>query len=294
MKDLFSNWPINTIEIDDENYPSSLKKIKNPPKKLYYRGSFNKNIFEKCIAVVGSRKNTKYGQSVVETLVPKLVNEKITIVSGFMFGIDSLAHQSCIEYGGKTIAVLGNGLNIIYPSSNDKLYKQILDSGGLIISEYEPDFKPVLWSFPQRNRIVAGLANLGILVVEAGEKSGSLITARIGMEERRKIYCVPGPINSNVSIGTNQLIKEGLAKMVTTGQDIIKGQKDKHSQMNLFAQLDTEEKNIVSVLGREAMTADELGKSLEVEISSLLTRLSMMEMQGIVEEQSGKYYLIIR
>lgn len=294
MKDLFFNWPINTIEIDDINYPSSLKKIKNPPKKLYYRGNFDKNIFEKCIAVVGSRKNTKYGQSVVETLVPKLVNEKITIVSGFMFGIDSLAHQTCVEYGGKTIAVLGNGLNIIYPSSNDKLYKQILDSGGLIISEYESDFKPVLWSFPQRNRIVAGLANLGILVIEAGEKSGSLITARIGMEERRKIYCVPGPINSNVSFGTNQLIKEGLAKMVTSVEDIIEGQKDKHSQMNLFSQMSSDEKNIVGQLGREPMSADELSKSLKIEISSLLTKLSMMEMQGIIEEQGGKYYLTIR
>lgn len=291
MKDLFFNWPINTIEIDDINYPSSLKKIKNPPKKLYYRGNFDKNIFEKCIAVVGSRKNTKYGQSVVETLVPKLVNEKITIVSGFMFGIDSLAHLSCIEYGGKTIAVLGNGLNVIYPSSNNKLYSQILDSGGLIMSEYESDFKPVLWSFPQRNRIVAGLANLGILVIEAGEKSGSLITARIGMEERRKIYCVPGPINSNVSTGTNQLIKEGLAKMVTSVEDIIEGQKDKHSQMNLFSQMSAEEKNIASELCREPMTADELSKSLKIEINSLLTKLSMMEMQGIIEEQGGKYYL---
>jgi len=293
MKDLFPNWPINAIEIDEENYPSSLKKIKNPPKKLYYRGGFDKNIFEKCIAVVGSRKNTKYGQSVVESLIPKLVNQKITIVSGFMFGIDSLAHQSCIEYGGKTIAILGNGLNVIYPSSNGKLYKQILDSGGLIMSEYESDFKPVLWSFPQRNRIVAGLANIGILIIEAGEKSGSLITARIGMEERRKIYCVPGPINSIVSFGTNQLIKEGLAKMVTTVEDIIKNPKDKHSQMNLFGQMSAEEKNIVSVLSREAMSADELSKSLKIEISSLLTRLSMMEMQGIIEEQSGKYYLCI-
>jgi len=293
MKDLFPNWPINAIEIDEENYPSSLKKIKNPPKKLYYRGGFDKNIFEKCIAVVGSRKNTKYGQSVVESLIPKLVNQKITIVSGFMFGIDSLAHQSCIEYGGKTIAILGNGLNVIYPSSNDKLYSQILDSGGLIMSEYESDFKPVLWSFPQRNRIVAGLANIGILIIEAGEKSGSLITARIGMEERRKIYCVPGPINSIVSFGTNQLIKEGLAKMVTTVEDIIKNPKDKHSQMNLFGQMSAEEKNIVSVLSREAMSADELSKSLKIEISSLLTRLSMMEMQGIIEEQSGKYYLCI-
>jgi DNA processing protein len=210
-----------------------------------------------------------------------------------MFGIDSLAHQSCIEYGGKTIAILGNGLNVIYPSSNDKLYSQILDSGGLIMSEYESDFKPVLWSFPQRNRIVAGLANIGILIIEAGEKSGSLITARIGMEERRKIYCVPGPINSIVSFGTNQLIKEGLAKMVTTVEDIIKNPKDKHSQMNLFGQMSAEEKNIVSVLSREAMSADELSKSLKIEISSLLTRLSMMEMQGIIEEQSGKYYLCI-
>lgn len=291
MKDFFSNWPINTVDIDDGNYPNSLKKIKKPPKKLYYRGNFDKNIFEKCIAVVGSRKNTKYGQSVVDLLVPKLVNEKITIVSGFMFGVDSLAHLTCIEYGGKTIAVLGNGLNIVYPSSNDKLYMQILDSGGLIISEYESDFKPVLWSFPQRNRIVAGLANLGILVVEAGEKSGSLITARIGMEERKKIYCVPGPINSNVSEGTNQLIKEGLAIMVTTVEDIIKGQNDKHNQMNLFGQLSAEEKNIASELGREPMTADELSKSLKIEISSLLTKLSMMEMQGIIEEQGGKYYL---
>jgi len=291
MKNLFSNWPIRSIDIEDKDYPASLKEIKKSPVKIYYRGCFDKNMFEKCVAVVGSRKNTKYGQSVVESIVPKLVNEKITIVSGFMFGIDSLSHTSCIEYGGKTIAVLGNGLNIIYPSSNDKLYKQILDSGGLIMSEYEADFKPVLWSFPQRNRIVAGLANLGILVVEAGEKSGSLITARIGMEERRKIYCIPGPINSNVSVGTNQLIKEGLAKMVLSAEDILNCHNSKQKQMNLFDQLSGLEKNVVDLLGRESMTADELARNLKMEISGLLTQLSMMEMQGIIEEESGKYYI---
>lgn len=288
----WTKWPIKTIEKKD--LPQQLREIRMCPEKLYYRGEWKSELFDKVVGIVGSRQMTRYGRETVNKIMPEIVFRKTTVISGFMYGVDSESHSRCLEYGGKTVAVLGSGLNQPYPKENNRLYTQILNTGGVVISEYEADFGATVWSFPQRNRIVAGLANIGILVVEAGEKSGSLITARIGMEERRKIYCVPGPINSIVSFGTNQLIKEGLAKMVTTVEDIIKNPTDKHSQMNLFGQMSAEEKNIVSVLSREAMSADELSKSLKIEISSLLTRLSIMEMKGIIEEQSGKYYLTIR
>ena len=285
-----ANWPIEEIDITSKAYPIWLKKIKNPPQKLYYRGNFNKQIFNKCLAVVGSRKNTRYGQEAIEGLIPKLVEERITIISGFMYGIDSLAHNCCLEYGGKTIAVLGCGLNVIYPQTNDKLYLKILENGGLVISEYSPETKPNLWTFPQRNRIVAGLANRGILVIEAGEKSGSLITARIGLEENRQIYCIPGPITSKMSVGSNWLIKSGKAKLVDNVYDILdKSGQNQHQQMTLFADLSGTEKEIMILLQNEPLIIDQIVKKTSKPIDEIVTNLSLLEMKGLVREISGIY-----
>jgi len=165
---------------------------------------------------------SRYGQEVVAKFMPDLVANKITIISGFMYGVDTESHQKCLEFGGRTVAVLGGGLNILVPPENDDLYSQILNNGGLVISEYKNNFQPTLWSFPQRNRIVAGLSTLGVLVVEAGIKSGSLITARMGREQGKKIYVIPGQITSSTAEGTNYLIKNDLGEMVTLADDISK------------------------------------------------------------------------
>ncbi len=191
-----------------EEYPKSLLEIDSPPKQLFHRGEWSDGLLSNCLAVVGSRKMSEYGRWVVHKLIGKLVSEGMVIVSGFMYGVDSEAHWECIRTGGRTIAVLGNGLDVLYPTSNGRLYSEILDKGGLVVSEYEKDFGPKKWTFPERNRIVAGLSR-AVLVIEGGERSGTLITARLAAEQGKTVMVVPNPIDSPVSSGANLLIREG-------------------------------------------------------------------------------------
>jgi len=214
----------NVIYKDDKEYPSLLKKIgKDAPKQLYCKKSaysFDKSIFENCLAVVGSRKLTHYGKQAIERIVGELALAGITIVSGFMYGGDAVAHQTAVKVKGRTIAVMPCGVDRISPEDQEELYNEIIENNGMIISEYEGNMAPALWTYPRRNRIVAGLSK-AVLVIEAGEKSGSLITANLAKKFKRKIFAVPGPITSSVSIGTNMLIKEG-AEMVTEARDILR------------------------------------------------------------------------
>jgi DNA processing protein len=287
------NWkkyPIKTISKRD--FPDNLKKINKCPEKLFYRGHWNEKIFEKVLAIVGSRQMTRYGREIISKFMPDLAAEKLTIISGFMYGIDTEAHKKCLEMGGKTIAVLGGGLDFLSPSENDDLYTEILEKDGLVISEYEPDFKPTLWSFPARNRIVSALSTEGILVVEAGLKSGSLITARIGKEQNKKIFAIPGPINSKLSEGTNWLIKENLAKMVLESGDILERQIKKIKQINFLEEnLNSIENKIINLLKNEESSIDELTRILGLPITEISTNLSTLSLKDLVEEENGKYYL---
>ncbi|MGB9911356.1 MAG: DNA-processing protein DprA [Microgenomates group bacterium] len=283
---------IQKVNLGDKNYPKNLAKIKNPPQTLYYRGILNEELFKKSLAVVGSRRMTRYGKMVIEKFIPSLVKAKITIISGFMYGIDTEAHQKCLEYGGKTVAVLGGGLNVIYPPENEKLYFQIIKNGGVIISEYPPDFKPQLWTFPQRNRIISGLSSLGVLVVEAGEKSGALITAKFARQQGKKVYAIPGPITSLSSWGTNWLIKNHFAKMVTTPEEIL-GKKSETISLFSLQDLSETETKIIEVLKNEPLTADEMAQILEKEIKEINQNLSLLAIKGIIFEDQGKYYLKI-
>jgi DNA processing protein len=208
-----------------------------------------------------------------------------------MYGIDSEAHQRCLEYGGTTVAVLGSGLNVIYPPENHKLYQQILESSGAIISEYDPETKPQLWTFPQRNRIVAGLASLGVLIIEAGERSGSLITARLAREQGKKVFAVPGPITSSVSAGTNLLLKNHQAKMVLSAEDIL-GKRITTPSLFASSQLSPIEKKIFKALQREPLTVDELAQGIGKNIIETGKALTMMSLKGFVTESVGKYYLV--
>jgi DNA processing protein len=257
--------------------------------KLYYRGEWDEKLFEKTIVVVGSRKMTRYGREMVAKFMPDLVANKLTIISGFMYGIDSEAHRSCIEMGGKTIAVLGSGLNYLTTVDNDGLYADILNSGGLVISEFEPEFKATVWSFPMRNRVVARMATEGILVVEAGMKSGSLITARLGNEMSKKVFAIPGQINSATSEGTNWLIKNNQAKMVTEVGDIINGA---ITQEKLFeVSLNNEENMIYKLLECEPLTVDEIAKELGKSVIEISTTITKMSMNNLVNEEMGKIFL---
>lgn len=214
---------IDIVSIQDAEYPEILKEIYDAPISLYVRG--NKNILnELSVAIIGCRECTEYGRNITKNLSYNIAKNKINIVSGLAKGIDGIAHQGALFAKGKTVAVLGNGLDTIYPKENEHLALEILQKGGAIISEYPLGTKPEKQNFPERNRIVSGMSK-GIIVVEAKEKSGTLITVDFALEQGRDVFVVPGNINSETSIGTNDLIKQG-AKLITSYKDVLEEYSD--------------------------------------------------------------------
>jgi len=209
---------MQTIDVKHKNYPKLLKEIYDPPQTLYVNGPL-KSKEKYPLAVVGTRKVSLYGQKITRSLVKVLAQAGFTIISGLALGVDGIAHQTTLDVGGRTIAVLGSGLDIIYPSSHQQLAQKIIESNGVIVSEYEPKSRPSKWTFPARNRIVAGMS-LGTLVIEAPKKSGALITARFALEQGREVFAVPGSVYNENSAGCNLLIKMG-AKPVTKPEDIL-------------------------------------------------------------------------
>lgn len=261
--------------------------------KFNYRGNWDDAIFKKSIAIVGSRLMTKYGRDVVDKFVTDFVVNKVTTVSGFMYGVDTEVHKKTVEYGGRTAAVLGCGLDVIYPSENEKLYTDILEKGGLIISEYENNAQPHLWKFPQRNKVVVKFSSLGVLVIEAGEGSGSLLTAKIAKKAGKNVYAVPGPINSKVSVGTNNLIKTNNAILVTNASDIIKLRKPSHfvTTSRDTPNVSGVELKIYKLLEMEPLEIDELSLKTGEGVIEIGSALSMMGIKGLTTESGGKYYL---
>ncbi len=205
--------------LDDGVYPSSLREIYDPPIVLYVKGAWAECLDQPCIGVVGSRKCSTYGQNAALMLARDLAERGLTVVSGFARGIDAAAHRGALEAGGRTVAVLGTGIDEVYPRDHKKLAEEILASGGALVSQFPLGTPPVSENFPYRNRIISGLS-LGIVVVEAAENSGSLITARLAIEQNREVFAVPGNITSRNSFGTNYLIKGAGAKLVQQWQDI--------------------------------------------------------------------------
>ena len=206
------------IKNTDNNYPKRLLEIKNPPPKLYVEGN-DKILNNTSLAIVGSRKCTEYGIKYTKEFTKTLVEYNLTIISGLANGIDTIAHQETIECKGKTIAVLGCGFNNIYPEENKELYENILKNDGCVISEYEPNKKVDMRNFPKRNRIISALS-IGVLVIEAGYRSGSTITGRYGFEQNKKVFCLPRDIDITNGIGTNELIQKG-AILVTKPEEIL-------------------------------------------------------------------------
>ncbi len=205
--------------LDDGVYPSLLREIYDPPIALYVKGAWLECLDRPCVAIVGSRKASSYGQNAALMLARDLAQRGVTIVSGFARGIDAAAHRGAIAAGGRTVAVLGTGIDEVYPRDHKKLGEEILGSGGAMVSQFPLSTPPVSENFPYRNRIISGLS-LGVIVVEAAENSGSLITARLAIEQNREVFAVPGNITSRNSFGTNYLIKGAGAKLVQQWQDV--------------------------------------------------------------------------
>ncbi len=275
---------IKMVVLGENNYPPLLKEIKNPPLYLLYQGSLEG---ERFIAIVGTRKPTPYGTKLARDFAKELSSLGFTIVSGLAYGIDTFAHKGALE-GGRTWAILGSSLDYIYPKGNEKLAYEIREKGALI-SEYPLGTKPSYYTFPQRNRIISGISQ-GVLVVEAGRKSGALITASFALDQGREVFAIPGRLIDEKSFGTNKLIQEG-AKMVLDIKDILEEFKipyfiEKKREMTL-----TPEENLVlQKLSFNPIFIEDIVNELDISISKLMFILISLQSKGLVEEYPGNRY----
>lgn len=279
------------IEKQSEYYPKKLLDLKDPPKCLWTVG--NLELLKQTqdfptLAVVGTRRYSEYGKIVVRKIVQELSSYFI-IVSGMALGIDALSHKICIENNGKTIAVLGSGVDeeSIYPKENIRLAKEILEKQGLIISELEPGTKATKFTFPKRNRIIAGLSD-GVLVIEAREKSGTIITANFAKEIKRKVFAVPGSVFSVNSKGTNNLIKEG-AILTSGAQDILNSFGIKSSYNKIIDDLSEKERALLKFI-ENGCDIDELVEKLNLSVPEILKLITQLETKNLIEQVGDKYY----
>lgn len=301
--DKLAKEQIHVVTFRDKSYPSLLKEIYTPSPILYAKGDLNNAVEDRvCVAIVGTRKPSLYGKQTAVEFAEALSKMGITIVSGLAKGIDTLVHQVCVKNQTPTIAVLGSGIDeqSIYPYSNRKLAKEIVNAGGAVVSEYPFGTLPLKQNFPARNRIISGLS-IGVLVVEAPQNSGALITAKHALDQNREIFAIPGPINSANSEGTNQLIKSG-AKLVTNINDII-------DELNLsprsplsdsvvgenLVQSDNneEEMKILRLLSREPLHIDFIIKNSNLTISQTNSLLTVLEIKGKIKNLGGMNYVLI-
>ncbi len=281
-------------KLEKSKFPKALLELPQPPSELYYLGNIkeyleNPDLIYLCI--VGSRKYTTYGKDICEKIITGLKGYPIVIVSGFAMGIDTIAHKTAIKNNMKTLVFPGSGLSkeAIFPKINANFMNEVLESGGCFISEWEPDFKAQHWTFPMRNRLMAGMSK-AILVIEAEEKSGTLITARLAIEYNKDLFAVPGSVFSSSSKGTNKLIRQG-AVPITCAEDVLqelgfdldKDENENH-QRELFEELNIDEKKVLEIL-REPMDRDELLRQMKMPIGNANTLLSVMEIKGLIKEE---------
>jgi DNA processing protein len=281
---------------DDPAYPPLLKEIYDPPFCLFVRGQLEPYTYP--LAVVGTRKYTGYGKQVTEEIVSPLVRSGLAIVSGLALGIDGFAHDAALRANGKTVAVLGSGIDQqhIYPARHKPLAERIIASGGAVVSEYPPGTLPTKFSFPRRNRIIAGMS-LGTLVVEAAEKSGALITATCSLDNNREVFAIPQNITSKTSTGPNRLLKEG-ATPVTSAEDILEALhlqdiKRYVTNTNIVPDSPTEAA-LLKHLSREAIHVDELIKKSGLPGHAVSGALTIMEMKGKIKNLGGMMYVVAR
>jgi DNA processing protein len=282
------------ITLKDEEYPKRLKDIYDPPALLYVRGELKKED-EFAISIVGSRKTTPYGRWFTEKVSQELARHGVTIVSGMARGIDSLAHWGAISGGGRTIAVLGCGVDVIYPSENRNLFAKMIDRGA-ILSEFPMGSPPEGGHFPRRNRIISGLS-LGVVVVQASEKSGSLITAGYALEQGREVFAVPGNVGTESSRGTHRLIKEG-AKLVESSEDILeeilpqwRGERETTPKVEIpRPDLTEEEKVLYELLSETPLHIDVMIRESRLDPGKVSSLLLNLELKGMVSQWPGKCF----
>jgi len=285
------------LTIYDESYPERLRQLYDAPVLLWYKG--NTSLLDtNAISVVGTRRPSVYGKRVTEKFTADLVHHGLTIISGLAYGVDTVAHSSCLKAGGKTIAVLGSGIDWIYPSSNKVLARNIIDHSGVIISEYPPGTKPDASNFPERNRIVSGLS-LGTLVIETGEKGGSMITARLALDQNREVFVVPHPLDNLQGVGCNALIKKGTGKLVQDIEDLLVEfpalQFDESEPIRAEPKwqdlaLSEQSKAICKLLEDGQLHIDTICERLGKSSQEVMGDLLELEMQDCIQQTAGKYF----
>lgn len=273
------------IKNTDSLYPERLLTIKNAPKQLYVEGD-ETLLNKQAIAIVGTRMPSEYGIKVANEFAKELSNQNYCVISGLAQGIDTYAHMGAKCGKGKTVAVLGAGFNHIYPKQNTKLYQDIIEEGGCIISEYDPNEEVKPENFPKRNRIISGLA-MGVLIIEARYRSGSSITAKFAIEQNKEIFCVPGNIDKPTSYIPNEYIKNG-AFLVTSAMDIINYYPIKKEEKNI----DEDYKELYQYINEIPISSNELCKLTNLSIATVNERLIYMEIEGLIKNVAGGYIKI--
>lgn len=286
---------IDFIHPEDERYPHILKHIDNPPTGLFILGDIQACNLERALAVVGSRKASENSKNTLKNILSGFTNTDICIVSGLAEGIDTVAHKTAVENNMKTIAVIGGGFDKLYPKSNVKLFNDIINGRGAVLSEYWPDVDAISWHFPVRNRIVSGLSK-GVLVAEAALKSGAMITAKLALEQGKELMCMPGLISNPNTEGIYSLLKTG-ATMITNTQDIMDALGWEYKQkfntqnrnINTFSE---EEQKIIDFLKKDSLTIDELIVKTNLNINDLMVILTKLELDGVISQTNGEKYIV--
>ena len=287
---------VQIVTLVDPEYPHLLREIDDPPLALYARGRMPIDT-SRTIAVVGTRRGTRYGKLVAGRLASRLAMKGIIVVSGLAAGIDTAAHQGTLDVGGQTVAVLGCGIDYPYPKRNQPLAAQIASGHGTILSEYPLGMKPAKWTFPQRNRILSGLSR-GVIVVQAPERSGSLITARLALEQGREVFSVPGNITSLTSAGTNRLIRQG-AKLIETIDDVLaefpdlQRERDQQPARDEAAAgaLAERERVVYELIGLEPVHVDDIIARADLSPTEASHTLLLLQLEGLIEEAEGGRYI---
>lgn len=284
---------LTLVTWDDPAYPRRLKEIDQPPPVLYVRGEISEED-QWSVAIVGTRRASAYGRQAADELAAALARRGITVVSGLARGIDAIAHQAALKAGGRSLAVLGSGVDTIYPSEHRRLAEQMSQQGALV-SDYPPGTPPEAANFPPRNRIISGLS-LGVVVIEAGESSGALITASFASEQGRAVFALPGSIYAMQSKGTNRLIREG-AHIYLDVADLLEvldlGQVSQQRAARAVLPADATEAKLYAILGREPVHVDEIGARADLPIAQVSAALTLMELKGLVRQVGGMNYVAV-
>lgn len=281
---------IEKIDIDSAEFPERLRNIPSPPHQIYCSGDLSL-LSEASVAVVGSRKYTQYGKTIAEMIGKTLGGSGVPVVSGLAFGIDAFVHEGVVEACGKGIAVLGSGILEMHPVKNYDLMMKLLDGGGLVVSEYEPNFQAKPWTYPARNRIISGLSEI-VTVIEANFNSGALITAQHALEQGRTVYAVPGNINSQFSMGSNLLIREGAIPLVVIDDIVRELGREVSLSVACENDLGEDEIAVLNVVRKyNGVTPDKVSEETGIRVGQVSSIATVLEIKGVVVTYSGKIHL---